>query len=186
MFSCSGMFDSMQPHGLQHTRLPCPSLSLRIGSNSCPLSWWCHPTISASVIPFSPCPQSFPASGCFPMSRLFASGGQGIEASSSVLPMHIQGWFPLGLTDLISLPSNSQESSLAPQFKNISSSVLSLLFGPTLTSVHDHWKHHNFDYTDLCQQRIYCFLCINNNYWDVSICEKFHHMKDNTQRKYIS
>jgi len=120
----------------------------------------------------------------FPMSRLFASGGQGIEASSSVLPMHIQGWFLLGLTSLISLPSNSRESSLAPQFKSISSSVLRL--DPTLISVHDYWKNHNFDYTDLCQQRINCFLCINNNYWDVNICEKFHHMKDNTQRKYIS
>ena len=88
------------PHWLQHTRLPCPSPSPRVCSNSCPVSWWCHPTISLfSVVPFSSCLQSFPASGSFPMNRLFASGDQsiGASASASVLPMNIQGWFPLGL-----------------------------------------------------------------------------------------
>ena len=97
---------SLQPHGLQHSRLLCPSLSPRVCSNSCPLSWWYHPTISSSVIPFSCCLQSFPT-GSFPMSCLFAWGDQGIgvSASASVLPMNIQGWFPLGLTGLIFLLS---------------------------------------------------------------------------------
>ena len=106
LFSCSVMSDSLQPNGLQHTRLPCPSLSPRVCSNSCPSSWWCHPTISSSVNPFS-CLPSFPASGSFLMSRFFASGSQilGASASASVLPMNIQGWFPLGLTGLISFVS---------------------------------------------------------------------------------
>ena len=101
------MSNSLQPHEQQHTRLPCPSLSPRVCSNSCPLSWWCHPTISSSVITFSSCPQSFPTSGSFPMSWLFASGGHsiGASASASVLPLNIQSWFPLGLTGLISLQS---------------------------------------------------------------------------------
>ena len=101
------MSNLLWPHGLQHTRLPCPSLFPRVCSNSSPLSWWCHPTISSSVTPFSSCLQPFPASGSFPMSWLFASGGQsiGVSASASVLPMNIQGWFPLGLTRLISLLS---------------------------------------------------------------------------------
>ena len=95
---------SLWPHGLQHTRLPCPSLSLRVCSNSCPLCHWCYPTISSSVALFSSCPQSFLASGSFPVGWLFDSDGQSIGASAwaSVLPMNIQGWFPLGLTDLIS------------------------------------------------------------------------------------
>ena len=95
------------PHSLQHTRLLCPSPSPGVFSNSWPLSQWCHPTILSSVIPFSSCSQSFPASGSFPMSWLFASGGQSIGASAlaSVLPMNIQGWFPLRLTGLISLQS---------------------------------------------------------------------------------
>ena len=97
----------MQLHGLQHARLPCPSPSPRVHSNSCPLSRWCHPTISFSVTPFSFCLQSFPASGSFPMSQHFASGGQsiGASASASVLLMDIQDWFPLGLTGWISLQS---------------------------------------------------------------------------------
>ena len=102
--SHSVMSNSLQPHGLQHTRLPCPSPTPGVYKNSCPLSRWCHPTISSSVVPFS-CPQSFPASGSFEMSQLFASGGQsiGVSASTSVLPMNIQDWFPLGLTGWISL-----------------------------------------------------------------------------------
>ena len=87
---------------LQHTRLPCPSLSPGVCSNSCPLSPWCHLTISSSVVSFSSCPQSFPSSGSFPMSLLFASGGHNIGASASVLLMNIQGWFPLGFTGSIS------------------------------------------------------------------------------------
>ena len=108
LFSHSVVSDSVQPHGLKHSRLPCPSQSPGACSNSCPLSWWCHPTISSSVTPFSSCFQSFPASGSFPMSQLFTSGGQsvGASASASVLnSMNIQGWFPLGLTGLISLLS---------------------------------------------------------------------------------
>ena len=95
-------------------------------------------------IPFSSCPQSSPASGSFPVSQLFPSGGQSIEASASasVLPMNIQDWCPLGLTGLISSPRDSQESSPEPQFKRINSSALTLLCGPTLTSVHDYWKNH--------------------------------------------
>ena len=114
-----------------------------------PLSQWCHPIISSSVIPFS-CPQCFPASGSFSMSQLFASGGQSTRASASALPMDIQGWFPLELTILVSLLS--KESSPAPKFESISSLVLNLLYGPILTSMHDYWKNHSFDYTDLCWQ----------------------------------
>ena len=118
------MSDSLQPHGLQHARLPCPSLPPRVCSSSCPLSQWCHPTTSSSVTPFS-YPQSFPASGCFPMSWLFASGGQSIGASVSVsvLPMNIQDWFPLGLTGLISL-----------QFKGLSRVFFSITM----------WRHQIF------------------------------------------
>ena len=106
-FSHLLMSDSLQPHGLQHTRPPCPSLSPQVCLNSCPLSWRCHPTISSSVAFFSFYFQSFLASGSFPKSQLFTSDGQTIEAlaSSSVLPMNIQGWFSLGLTGLNSLLS---------------------------------------------------------------------------------
>ena len=106
-FSHSVMSNSLQPHGLQHTRLPCPSPTPGACSNSCPSSWLCHPTISSSVIPFSFHLQSFPTSGSFLMSEFFASGGQsiGVSASASVLPMNIQDWFPLRLTGWISLQS---------------------------------------------------------------------------------
>ena len=106
-FSHSVVFDSLWPHGLQHDRPSCPSPTPRACSNSLPSSWCCHPTISFSVAPFSSSLQSFPASGSFPMSQFFASGGQsiGVSASASVVPMNIQDWFPLGLTDLISLLS---------------------------------------------------------------------------------
>ena len=99
LFSCSVMPDSLWPHRLHHARLSCPSPSPRVCSNLCPLSQWCHLTILSSFIPFS-CLQSFPASGSFPVSWLFSSGGQsiGVSASASVLPVNIQGWFPLGLT----------------------------------------------------------------------------------------
>ena len=100
-------------------------------------------------------PQSFPASGSFPMSQLFASGGQsiGVSALASVLPVNIQDWFPLQLTGLISSQSRySRESSPTPQLKSINFLPLSILYGPTLTSIHDYWENHSFDYTDLCQQ----------------------------------
>ena len=106
-FSHSVMSDSLQLHGLQHARPPCPSPTPRIYSNRCPLSQWCYPTISSSVVPFSSCPQSLPASGSFPMSQLFPWSGQsiGVSASTSVFPMNAQDWSPLGLTGLISLQS---------------------------------------------------------------------------------
>ena len=106
-FSSAVVSDSLWPHELQHNRTPCPSPTPRVYPYSCPLSQWCHPTISSSVVPVSPCLQSFPASGSFQMSQLFTSGGQniGVSASTSVLPMNIQGWFPLGWTVWISLQS---------------------------------------------------------------------------------
>ena len=105
-FSSSVMSNSLWPHGLEHARLPCPSPTPGAYSKSCPSSWWCHPTISPSVIPFS-CPQSFPASESFPMSQVFTSGGQsiGVSASTSVLPKNTQDWSPLGWTGWISLQS---------------------------------------------------------------------------------
>ena len=130
-FSHPVFFDTLWPHGLQHTRLPCPLPTPGAWSNSCPSSWWCHPTILSSVIPFSSCLQSFPASGSFPMSQFFASGGQstGVSVSASVLPRNIQDWFPLGLNSWISLQS-----------KGLSRVLLSTgiqkhqFFGPALTS----------------------------------------------------
>ena len=112
LFYHSVVSDSLWPHELQHARLPCPLPSPGVCSNSCPLSRWCHPTISSSVIPFSSCLQSFAASGPFPVSWLFTSDDQGIgaSASASVLPVNIQGWFPLGLTGLISLLSKGLTS----------------------------------------------------------------------------
>ena len=153
-FSCSVV--SLWPHGLQQARLLCPSLTPGAYSNSCPSSWWCHPTISSSVVPFSFHLQSFLASGSFPMSQFFASGGQsiGVSASVSVLPMNIQDWVPLGLTGLISLLSKGLSRVFAStQFESINSLALSLLYGPALTSICDYWKNHSFDYMDLCRQR---------------------------------
>ena len=112
-FSRSVVSDSLWLHGLQHTRIPCPSPTPRVYANSCPLSQWCHPTISSSVVPFS-CLQSFPASGSFPVSQFFTSGGQsiGVSASTSVLPMNIQNWFPLGWTGWISAVQGTLKSLL--------------------------------------------------------------------------
>ena len=127
LFSCLVVFNFLWTHGLQHTRLPCPSLYPGVCSDSCPLSQWYHPTISSSAVPFSSCPQSFPASGSFPMSWLFPSVGQRIRASSlaTVLPMNIQGWFPLDW--LVWSPfcsRNSQESSV--QFSSVTRSCPTL------------------------------------------------------------
>ena len=121
-FSCSFVSKSLWPHGLQHARLPCPSPTPGACSNSCPLSQWCHPTILSSVVPFSSCLQFFPASGSFPTSQFFTSGGQsiGVSASATVLPMTIQYWFPLGWTvGSPGSPRDSQESFPTPQFKSI-------------------------------------------------------------------
>ena len=144
-FSHSVMSDSLWPHGLQHTRLPCPSPTPGAYSNSCPSCRWCHPTISSSFVPFSSHLQSFPASGSFLVSMLFASSGQIIGASASVPPVNIQGWFPLGLTGLMILQSNGLLRPPASQFKSINSSALSFLYSPVLTSIHECWKHHSFD-----------------------------------------
>ena len=130
-FSHSDVSNSLWLHGLLHIRLPSPSPPPRAYSNSCPSSQWCHPTKSFSVVPFSSCLQSFPASGSFPMSQFFELGSRsiGTSASAAVLLMNIQGWFPLGLTCWISLQSKGLLSSPAPQFESISSSALSLLNG---------------------------------------------------------
>ena len=147
-FSRSVVSDSLQPHGLQHTKLPCPSPTPGASSNSCPSSWWCHPTISSSLVPFSSCIQSFSASGSFQMSQFFTSCGQsvGASASASVLSMNIQDWFSLGLTGWISFQSKGlSKSSPTPQFKSINSSVLSFLHSPTLISICDHWKNNSLN-----------------------------------------
>ena len=117
-FSSSVVFDSLQPHGRQHARPPCPSATPGAYLNSCPLSRWCHPTISSCVVPFSSRLQSFLASRSFPMSQFFTTGGQriGVSASASVLPMNIQDWFPLGLTGWITL----QSKGLSRVFSNTS------------------------------------------------------------------
>ena len=147
-FSRSVMSNSLRPHKSQHARPPCPSPSTGVHSNSCPLSQWCHPTISSSVIPFSSYPQSLPASETFPMSQLFSWGGQStrVSAVALFLPKNTQGWSPLEWTGWISL----QSKGLSRVFSNttvqsINSSALSLLHSPTLTSIHDHWKNHSLD-----------------------------------------
>ena len=115
-FNHSVMSDSLWSHGLQHARSPCPSPTPGVYSNSCPLSQWCHPNISSSVVPFPSYLQSFPEWGAFPMSQFLTSGGQsiGVSASTSVLPMNIQNWFPLGRTGWISL----QSKGLSKVFSN--------------------------------------------------------------------
>ena len=148
-FSCSVVSYSLRPHGLQHTKPPCPSPTPRVYINSCPLSQWYHLTISSSVIPFSSCPQAFPASGSFQMSQLFTSGGQntGVSASASVLPMNTQDWFSLGWTDWISLQSKGLSrlfSNTTVQKHQFLSAQLSL-WPTTLTSIHDYWKNHSLD-----------------------------------------
>ena len=123
-FSRSAMSDSLQPHGLQHTRPPCPSPTPRVYANSCPLSQWCHPTISSSVFPFFSCLQSFPASGSFQMSPFFTSGDQRIRASASasVLPMNTQSWFPLGWT--VGTPCGPRDSQEFLQHHSSKASIL--------------------------------------------------------------
>ena len=142
------MPDSLQPHEPQLSRPPCPSPTPRVYPNSCPLSQWCHPTISLSVIPVSSHFQSFPASGSFQMSQLLASGGQsiGVSASISVLPMKTQtDLLQDGLVGSPCSPRESQESSPTSQLKSINSSFFSFPYSPTLTSMHDYWKNHNLD-----------------------------------------
>ena len=139
--SCLTLCDPMSrstPGLPVHHKLP-------VYSNSCPSSQWCHPAISSSVIPFSSCPQSLPASGSFPLSQLFTWGGQsiGVSASASVLPMNIQDLtsFRMDWLDLLAVQGTLKRSSPTPQFKSINFSALSFLHSPTLTSIHDHWKN---------------------------------------------
>ena len=144
----SVMSDSLRPHGLQHARPPCPSPTPRVYPNSCPLSWWWHPTISSSIVPFSFHLQSFPASRSFQMSQLFASGAQsvGVSASTSVLPMNTQDWSPLGWTGWISLQSKGLSrvfSNTTVQKHQFFGTQLSLW--SSLTSIHDYWKNHGLD-----------------------------------------
>ena len=143
----------LQLHGLQHTRLPCPSVSPGVCLNSCPLSQWCHPTTASSVIPSSSCPQSLPASGFFPNDLAplirwpkYWSFSFSISSSNEIFRVDFLldwlVWYPC-------CPRDSPESSPAPQYKSINSLAFSLLYGPTLTYVHDYWKNHSFDYMDL-------------------------------------
>ena len=147
-FSCLVVSDSLWPRESQHARLPCPSPTPGVHSHSHPSSQWCHPAISSSVIPFSSCPQSFPASESFPMSQLFSWGGQstGVSSLASFLPKKSQGWSPSEWTGWISL----QSKGLSRVFSNttvqsINYLALSLLHSPTLTSIHHHRKNHGLD-----------------------------------------
>ena len=146
LFSYLVVSDFLRPHILKHTRLLCPSPSPKVCPNSCPLHRWCHPAIFSSVVPFCSCLQSFPASGSFPLSRLFPSGGQSIGASASVIPTNIQDWFPLGWTGWISLLSKGLSrvfSSTTVQKHHFFGPKVSLC--PTLRSIHDYWKNHSLD-----------------------------------------
>ena len=138
---------TLKPHGLQHARPPCLSPTPRACSNSCPSSWWCYPTISSSVVPWSSCPQSFPASGSFQRSQFFASDGQSIGASALASFQRTPRTDLLynGLVGSPCSPWDSQESSSTPQFKSINSLVLSFLHSPTLTSIHYSWRNHSLD-----------------------------------------
>ena len=147
-FSCSVVSNSLRPHELQQARPPCPSPTPGVYTNSCPLSQWCHPAISSSVVPFSSCPQSLPASGSFQMNPLFSSGGQsiGVSASMSVLQKKAQDWSPLGWTGWISSKSKGLSRVFSTsQFKSINPSVLSFLHSATLISIHDYGKNHSLD-----------------------------------------
>ena len=147
--SRSVVSNSLQPHESQHARPPCPSPTPGVHSDSRPSSQWCYPAISSSVIPFSSCPQSLPASESFPMSQLFAWGGQSNWSFSfSIIPSkEILGLISNqnGLVGSPCSPRDSQESSPTPQFKSINSSAFSFLHSPTLTSIYDHWKNHSLD-----------------------------------------
>ena len=151
------MSDSYWLHRLQSARLPCPLPSSRICPSSCPLNWWCYSTISSSISLFFFCLQSFPASGSFPISQLFTLGGQciGASASASVLPKGTWGWFPLRLTGFELLGAPGTLKSLLHQH-SLKTSVLQhsvfFIVCPALTCVHDYWKEHSLDYTDLCRQ----------------------------------
>ena len=146
--SCSVVSDSLQPHESQHARPPCPSPTPGVHSDSRPSSQWCYPAISSSVVLFSSFPQSLPTSESFPMSQLFAWGGQstGVSALASVLSKKSQGWSPSEWTGWISLqPKGLSRVFSNTTFKSINSSALSLLHSPTLTSIRDHRKNRSLD-----------------------------------------
>ena len=153
------MYDFLQPHGLQHARLPCPSLSPEVCTNSCLLNQWFHSVISSSVTPFSSCPQSFLASRSFTMSRPFTSGGKVLELQHQPFQLtfrvdFLQNW-------LVWSPccsGDSQDSFPARQLRSLNPSVLSLLYGPALMSIHDYWQNHSCEYMKLCwQSDVYAF-----------------------------
>ena len=160
LFICSVVSDSLQPHGLQHFRYSCPSPSPRPCSNSCPLSQWCHPTTSSSVVPFSSCLLWFPALRSFPMSRSLHQVDKVLQLQLQISPFNEYSGltsFMIDWFDLLAV-QGTLKSSPAPQFKIIKSSVLSLLYGSTLTSIHDYWKNQSSDYTDLCwQSNVFAF-----------------------------
>ena len=146
-FSCSVMSNSLWPHGLQHTRLPCPSPTPIACSDSCLSNWWCRPTISSPIVPFSSWLQSFPASGSFPRSC-------SLHQVAKVLELQLQPQSSNGYSGVtffridwfhLSAVQGTQESSPKPQFKSINSLALSFLYSPTLTSIHNYWKNHSFD-----------------------------------------
>ena len=145
------MSSSLWPHGLQHARLLCASPNSGAYSNSYPFSWWCHPTISSSVGPFSHL-QSSPALGSFQVSQFFASGAQrfGVSASASVLPMKFQDWFLLGWTSWISLQSKGLSRLFSYTTVQKHQFFSAQLYSPTFTPIHDYWKTHSFDKADLC------------------------------------
>ena len=146
--ACSVMSNSLQPHRPQHARPPCPSPTPRVHPNSCPLSQWCQPTISSSVVPFSSCLQSFPAWGPLQLSQFFTTGGQsiGVSASASILQMNIQDWFLLGWTGWISWQSKGlSRVFFHTTFRKHQFFGTQLSFSPTLTSIHDYWKNHSFE-----------------------------------------
>ena len=159
------MSDSLWPHGLQHIRLPCPSPNPRACSDSCPSSQWCHPSISSSVVPFSSHLHSFPASGSFPMSQFFASGGQsiGVSASTSVLPMNIQDWFPLGWTGWISL----QSKGLSRVFSNT-----------TTVGVHTTTQYHSTTYSYFWFDKLFTYT------YEYSYCESWYKISE-VSRLYV-
>ena len=154
------MSDSLRPHEPQHSRPPYPSPTARVFSNPCPLSRWCHPTISSSVIPFSSCPQSFPASGSFQMSQLFTSGGQsiGVSASASVLPKNTQDWFPLEWSGWISL----QSKGLSRVFSNTTVQKHQFLGQAHNNSPINNWrpyKNSNYDFKITQKSSVMIFIC---------------------------
>ena len=175
LFSHPVMSDSLQPLGLWQSRPLCPSPSPEVCPSSSPLHQWCHPAVSPSDVLVSFSPQSFPASGTFPMSQLSTSDDQniGVPTSASVLPMSIQGWFPLRLTGLISLLSEGpSEVFSSTTVQSISSLVLCRFYGPALTTMCDHWEDHSLDYTDLCQQSP--ISAFRHTVW---VCHSFHAKK---------